>query len=212
MGNHNQLFSGDGDEELVRVIVHVVRPSSISEEKRGRRGQFCLHLGAGRRKSERAREEGKKRSFQVCLFADKGKQWTARRTGWVGSQEGGDDRAHLAMAERGGIFFGNQGRLARSAVLPLETFRSPLKRLLLPAFWGIHFASITHANCGEGEEERNVSHAFIQPLMMPLLSKMLEGRRDATIVKRGRQERQPLEMPPNQTAQTHSPVWPDRSE
>ena len=55
-------------------------------------------------------------------------------------------------------------------LFPLETVWSPLKRLLLPAFWGIHFASITHANCGEGEEERNVSHAFIQPLMMPLLS------------------------------------------
>ena len=102
------------------------------------------------------------------------------------------------MAERGGIFFGNQGRLARSAALPPRDSLEPFKEAtMLPAFWGIHFASITHANCGEGEEERNVSHAFIQPLMMPLLSKMLEGRRDATIVKRGRQERQPLEMPSN---------------
>ena len=142
---------------------------------------------------------GKKRSFQVCLFADKGKQWTvadAARTGWVGSWEGEVDRAHLAMAERGGIFW--QRGKARSAALPPRDILEPFKEAAA-CILGIHFASIKHANCEGGEEERNVSHAFIQPLMMPLLSKMLEGRG-----RHNCEERDHLKC-----SQT---VWPDRSE
>ena len=98
------------------------------------------------------------------------------------------------MAERGGIFW--QRGKTRSAALPPRDILEPFKEAAA-CILGIHFASIKHANCEEGEEERNVSHAFIQPLMMLLLSKLLEGRRDATNVKRGRQERGPLEMPSN---------------
>ena len=114
------------------------------------------------------------------------------------------------MAERGGIFW--QRGKTRSAALPPRDILEPFKEAAA-CILGIHFASIKHANCEGGEEERNVSHAFIQPLMMLLLlSKLLEGRgrrRDATIVRRGRQEIGPLEMPSNSFRPS---VWPDRSE
>ena len=80
------------------------------------------------------------------------------------------------MAERGGIFW--QRGKTRSAALPPRDILEPFKEAAA-CILGIHFASIKHANCEGGEEERNVSHAFIQPLMMPLLSKVLNCSRDA---------------------------------
>ena len=96
------------------------------------------------RKKERGRaggrvSEGKKRSFQVGLFADKGKQWTDGRTDRVDEEE-------EELTGHTWHIFGSRGRErgqrphSCQSVTPWESLE-PFKKA-----FRIHFASIKRAN------------------------------------------------------------------